>query len=85
MRGRDVGDVFCIYLGTKYADFQEKIFAAISEKIFQTFHCSNVTTVKLRFWNISWSTANVFQNRGVLLYNEKFGTFFPEISAKIFS
>ena len=27
-----VGDVFCIYLGTKYADFQEKIFAEISGK-----------------------------------------------------
>ena len=24
-----VGDVFCIHLGTKYADFQEKIFAEI--------------------------------------------------------
>ena len=31
-----VGDVFCIHLGTKYADFQEKIFAEISEKKFQT-------------------------------------------------
>ena len=34
-RGRDevtyfyVGDIFCIHLGTKYADFQEKIFAEI--------------------------------------------------------
>ena len=32
----DVGDVFCIHLGTKYADFQEKIFAEISGKKFQT-------------------------------------------------
>ena len=24
-----VGDVFCIHLGTKYANFQEKIFAEI--------------------------------------------------------
>ena len=31
-----VGDVFCIHLGTKYADFQEKIFAEISGKMFQT-------------------------------------------------
>ena len=31
-----VGDVFCIYLGTKYANFQEKIFAEISGKKFQT-------------------------------------------------
>ena len=31
-----VGDVFCIHLGTKYADFQEKIFAEISGKKFQT-------------------------------------------------
>ena len=37
-RGKDevsyfyVGDVFCIHLGTKYADFQEKIFAEISGK-----------------------------------------------------
>ena len=31
-----VRDVFCIHLGTKYADFQEKIFAEISGKMFQT-------------------------------------------------
>ena len=31
-----VGDVFCIHLGTKYADFQEKIFAEISGKKLQT-------------------------------------------------
>ena len=31
-----VGDVFCIHLGTKYADFQEKMFAEISGKKFQT-------------------------------------------------
>ena len=37
-RGKDevtyfyVGDVFCIHLGTKYDDFQEKIFAEISGK-----------------------------------------------------
>ena len=31
-----VGDVFCIHLGTKYADFQEKILAEISGKKFQT-------------------------------------------------
>ena len=41
-RGKDevsyfyVGDVFCIHLGTKYANFQEKIFAEISGKKFQT-------------------------------------------------
>ena len=51
-RGRDtvtcfyVGDVFCIYLGTLYADFQEKIFPETSWKKLQTFHCSNVTTMK---------------------------------------
>ena len=32
-----VGDVFCIHLGTKYANFQEKkIFVEISGKMFQT-------------------------------------------------
>ena len=31
-----VGDVFCIHLGTKYADFQEKIFTEISGKKFRT-------------------------------------------------
>ena len=37
-RGKDevsyfyVGDVFCIHLGIKYADFQEKIFVEISGK-----------------------------------------------------
>ena len=41
-RGKDevlyfyVGDVFCIHLGTKYANFQEKIFAEISGKKLQT-------------------------------------------------
>ena len=39
-RGKDevtyiyVGDIFCIHLGTKYADFQEKIFVEISGKKF---------------------------------------------------
>ena len=41
-----VGDVFCIYLGTTYVDFQEKIFPETSGKKFQTFHCSNATTMK---------------------------------------
>ena len=31
-----VGDVFCIHLGTKYADFQVKNYAEISGKKFQT-------------------------------------------------
>ena len=41
-RGKDevayfyVGDAFCINLGTKYADIQEKIFAEISGEKFQT-------------------------------------------------
>ena len=41
-RGKDevsyfyVEDVFCIHLGTKYADFQEKIFREISGKRSQT-------------------------------------------------
>ena len=51
-RGRDevtlsyVGGLFYIYLGTMYADFQEKIFVEISWKKFQTFHCSNVTIME---------------------------------------
>ena len=28
----NVDDLFCIHLGTKYAEFQEKIFAEISGK-----------------------------------------------------
>ena len=35
-----------IHVGSKYADFQEKIFAEISGTKFQTFHCSNATTMK---------------------------------------
>ena len=31
-----VGDVLCIHLGSKYANFQEKIFEEISGKKFQT-------------------------------------------------
>ena len=38
-----VGDLFCIHLGTKYANFQEKIFADISGRKLQTLYCSNVT------------------------------------------
>ena len=42
-----VENVFYIFLGTKYANFQEKkIFAEISGKKFQTFHCSNVNTME---------------------------------------
>ena len=33
-----VGDLFCIHLGTKYAQFQEKIFADISGRKFQTLY-----------------------------------------------
>ena len=40
-RGRDevtyCGEVFCIYLGTMYTDFQEKNFAEISGKIPKLF------------------------------------------------
>ena len=42
-----VGDLFCIYLGSVYANFQEKISPETSGKKFQTFHCSNVTTMKI--------------------------------------
>ena len=51
-RGKDevtyfyVGDLFCIHLGTKYANFQEKIFADISGRKLQTLYCSNVTTIQ---------------------------------------
>ena len=38
--------LFCMHLGTMYANFREKIFAEISGKKFQTFHYSNVTTMK---------------------------------------
>ena len=30
--GMDVGDLFCLHFGTKYANFQEKISAEISGK-----------------------------------------------------
>ena len=42
----NVGDLFCIHLDTKYANFQEKISAEISGKKALTFHSSNVTTMK---------------------------------------
>ena len=41
-----VGDLFCIHLGTKYANFQEKIFADISGRKLQTLYSSNVTTIQ---------------------------------------
>ena len=41
-----LGTFFSIYLGSLYADFQEKIFFETSGKKFQTFHCSKVTTMK---------------------------------------
>ena len=31
----NVGDLFCMHLGTKYAEFQDKIFAEISGKRFK--------------------------------------------------
>ena len=37
-----VREVCGVYLGPMYADFQEKIFAEISRRNFQTFHCRNV-------------------------------------------
>merc|ERR1712015_149474 len=40
------GDLFCIHLGTKYANFQEKIFADISGRKLQTLYSSNVTTIQ---------------------------------------
>ena len=43
-----VGDVFCIHLGTKYADFQEKIFAEISGKSSKFFVVLTFGSV----WNI---------------------------------
>ena len=39
-------DVFWIHLGTMYADFQEKIFAGIFGKKFQTLYSSNVTSIQ---------------------------------------
>ena len=48
-RGKDevsyfnVEEVFCIYFVTKYADFQEKIFAEISGKKFQTLGITGIT------------------------------------------
>ena len=41
-----VGDLFCIHLGTKYANFQEKIFADISGRKLRTLYSSNVTTIQ---------------------------------------
>ena len=55
LRGRDevtyvqmLETLFCIYIGTKYANFQEKIFAEISGKKFQTFHCTLLHPFPLR-------------------------------------
>ena len=44
-----VGVVLCIHLGSKYANFQEKIFAEISGKKFQTLgirECSQFTLTR---------------------------------------
>ena len=48
-----VRDVFCIHLVTMYDNFQEKFCAEISGKIFQTFHCSNVTKYNEKFETFS--------------------------------
>merc|ERR1711993_201183 len=42
-----VGDLFCIHLGTKYANFQEKIFADISGRKLQTLYSSNFINAPL--------------------------------------
>ena len=47
-----VGDLFCIYLGSVYANFQEKILPETSGTKFQTFHCSKVTTTELHMYLI---------------------------------
>ena len=47
-----VGDLFCIHLGTKYANFQEKIFADISGRKFQTLYSSNFINAPLRTLSI---------------------------------
>ena len=55
-RGRDevtyfsFGDLFCIHLGTKYANFRQKMFAEISGKNASTFHCCNVTMKSLELF-----------------------------------
>ena len=46
-----VGDLFCIHLGTKYANFQEKIFADISGRKLQTLYSSNYTKFACNFIN----------------------------------
>ena len=40
------GVVLCIPLGSKYADLQQKISPDTSCRKSETFHCSNVTTMK---------------------------------------
>ena len=56
-RGRDkvtyysVGDLFCTHLGTKYANFQEKIFAEVSGKKFRQFFQKSPQRFFLENWN----------------------------------
>ena len=52
-----------------YANFQEKIFAEISGKKFQTFHCRNVTTM-------TCLVGKVLKGTGMKLHTSMLGTFF---------
>ena len=70
-----VGDLFCIHLGSKFADFQEKIFADISGRKLQTLYSSNVTTIQ----SLQLSPRNIckdfFLKIGILcakVYTKKF-------------
>ena len=38
--------VYYIYLGPMYADYQEKIFAEMSRRKLQSFHCNKVAAMK---------------------------------------
>ena len=60
-----VGDLFCIHLGTKYANFQEKIFADISGRklqtlcIFEQSHFPFIKGIVVKTHLVDWGNSTI--------------------------
>ena len=63
-----VGDLFCIHLGTKYANFQEKIFVDISGRKFQTLYSSNMQIFCIRWIFKYFQTSPKRASNNMMIY-----------------
>ena len=60
------GNVFVIPLGSKYADLQQKITPDTGCRKSETFHCSNVTTMKSLWLSTARVECNFLSQIGIL-------------------